>query len=218
MCSGSFSRTCARASQAEQFESAGIRCPAASSTFRRQLRSQFRTISSFRHVRIRSRSTRRRPWRPRTAPTEVDTWRGRLPLRRSARRERVGARRRGRPRGPVRDRPGGRRVRTRRVENARRRAPARQPCHVSCVHPPQRCSRQLARARLGHDAPDVVLRHAAVAERDRPVRDSPAPRSWIDWERDLYIVLLANRVHPTRQNEQLRALRPRISTTRSLRV
>lgn len=32
---------------------------------------------------------------------------------------------------------------------------------------------------------------------------------WIDWERDLYIVLLTNRVHPTRQNEQLREIRPK---------
>ncbi len=31
---------------------------------------------------------------------------------------------------------------------------------------------------------------------------------WIDWERDLYIVLLTNRVHPTRDNDRLRALRP----------
>lgn len=31
---------------------------------------------------------------------------------------------------------------------------------------------------------------------------------WIDWERDLYIVLLTNRVHPTRENEQIRAIRP----------
>lgn len=33
---------------------------------------------------------------------------------------------------------------------------------------------------------------------------------WIDWERDLYIVLLTNRVHPTRDNERLRAIRPRL--------
>jgi CubicO group peptidase (beta-lactamase class C family) len=32
---------------------------------------------------------------------------------------------------------------------------------------------------------------------------------WIDWEQDLYIVLLTNRVHPTRDNDRLRALRPR---------
>jgi CubicO group peptidase (beta-lactamase class C family) len=33
---------------------------------------------------------------------------------------------------------------------------------------------------------------------------------WIDYERDLYVVLLTNRVHPTRENNQLRDLRPRI--------
>ena len=33
---------------------------------------------------------------------------------------------------------------------------------------------------------------------------------WIDWERDLYVALLTNRVHPTRTNERLAALRPRI--------
>ena len=33
---------------------------------------------------------------------------------------------------------------------------------------------------------------------------------WIDHERDLYVVLLTNRVHPTRENNLLRDLRPRI--------
>ena len=33
---------------------------------------------------------------------------------------------------------------------------------------------------------------------------------WIDWERDLYVALLTNRVHPSRDAEQLRALRPQI--------
>lgn len=33
---------------------------------------------------------------------------------------------------------------------------------------------------------------------------------WIDPERDLYVALLSNRVHPTRANEALRALRPRV--------
>ena len=32
---------------------------------------------------------------------------------------------------------------------------------------------------------------------------------WIDWERDLYVVLLTNRVHPTRQNKAIRSIRPR---------
>ena len=31
---------------------------------------------------------------------------------------------------------------------------------------------------------------------------------WIDWERDLYIVLLTNRVHPTRDNTGIREVRP----------
>jgi CubicO group peptidase (beta-lactamase class C family) len=33
---------------------------------------------------------------------------------------------------------------------------------------------------------------------------------WIDWERDLYVVLLTNRVHPSRSNEALLAIRPRV--------
>ena len=33
---------------------------------------------------------------------------------------------------------------------------------------------------------------------------------WIDWERDLYVVFLTNRVHPTRTNEAIRAVRPRL--------
>jgi CubicO group peptidase (beta-lactamase class C family) len=33
---------------------------------------------------------------------------------------------------------------------------------------------------------------------------------WIDWERDLYVVLLTNRVHPTRENEAIREVRPRV--------
>jgi CubicO group peptidase (beta-lactamase class C family) len=33
---------------------------------------------------------------------------------------------------------------------------------------------------------------------------------WIDWERDLYVVLLTNRVYPTRQHNALAALRPRV--------
>jgi CubicO group peptidase (beta-lactamase class C family) len=32
---------------------------------------------------------------------------------------------------------------------------------------------------------------------------------WIDWERDLYVVLLSNRVHPKRQNDKIRQFRPR---------
>jgi len=33
---------------------------------------------------------------------------------------------------------------------------------------------------------------------------------WIDWERDIYVVFLTNRVHPTRANEMIRQVRPRL--------
>lgn len=31
---------------------------------------------------------------------------------------------------------------------------------------------------------------------------------WIDWERDFYVVLLTNRVHPSRENNRVQAIRP----------
>lgn len=33
---------------------------------------------------------------------------------------------------------------------------------------------------------------------------------WIDWERDVYVTLLTNRVHPTRENNAIREIRPRV--------
>ena len=33
---------------------------------------------------------------------------------------------------------------------------------------------------------------------------------WIDWERDLYVVLLTNRVYPSRDNTRIRAVRPAV--------
>jgi serine-type D-Ala-D-Ala carboxypeptidase len=33
---------------------------------------------------------------------------------------------------------------------------------------------------------------------------------WIDWERDLYVVFLTNRVHPTRENNAIRAVRRQV--------
>ena len=48
-----------------------------------------------------------------------------------------------------------------------------------------------------------------VADGDRPHRFHRTSL-WIDWERDLYVVLLTNRVHPTRENNAIRELRPRM--------
>jgi CubicO group peptidase (beta-lactamase class C family) len=33
---------------------------------------------------------------------------------------------------------------------------------------------------------------------------------WIDWERDLYVVFLTNRVYPSRENQAIRQVRPRL--------
>ncbi len=33
---------------------------------------------------------------------------------------------------------------------------------------------------------------------------------WIDLERDAHVILLTNRVHPSRANERIRAVRPRV--------
>lgn len=33
---------------------------------------------------------------------------------------------------------------------------------------------------------------------------------WIDWERDLYVVFLTNRVHPTRENNAIQQIRPQV--------
>jgi CubicO group peptidase (beta-lactamase class C family) len=33
---------------------------------------------------------------------------------------------------------------------------------------------------------------------------------WIDWERDLYVAFLTNRIHPTRTNDSLVRLRPEL--------
>jgi serine-type D-Ala-D-Ala carboxypeptidase len=33
---------------------------------------------------------------------------------------------------------------------------------------------------------------------------------WIDWERDLYVVFLTNRVHPSRENQAIRQVRPKL--------
>jgi CubicO group peptidase (beta-lactamase class C family) len=33
---------------------------------------------------------------------------------------------------------------------------------------------------------------------------------WIDWERDLYVVFLTNRVHPTREHDVIRKVRPQL--------
>ena len=109
-------------------------------------------------------------WRTRTAPTEIDTWRGRLYGGRGARRERMGPRRRGGALGDVRNSRRGRPLRPddpRRVQDATNRGSFRD---VQAVHDTHRCARQFSGAGLGHDASDLLVRNSDVTERDRSHR------------------------------------------------
>lgn len=148
-----------------------------------------------------------RAWRERTAPTEVDPWRGRLLT------------------GEVHD------------ENAWALAGAAGHAGLfgtaSAVGAFARAvMRTIAGERVLAE-PDTMrqfIRRAGVPSSSRALGwDTMMPTSscgtrlsptavghtgftgtslWIDWERDLYVVLLTNRVHPKRENDAIRAFRP----------
>jgi CubicO group peptidase (beta-lactamase class C family) len=149
-------------------------------------------------------------WRPRTAPTEVDPWRGRL-LVAEVHDENAWAL------GGVAAHAGlfgtaasvGRYARLvletfetdtalGRAETLRRfaRRVAKVPDSSRALGwdtmlPTSSCGRRLSPAAIGHTG-------------------FTGTSLWIDPERDLYIVLLTNRVHPTRENNGLKKLRPAI--------
>ncbi len=191
-----------------QIEAAGIPVLSGVLDVASQLRSQFRTVASF----ITSDPLSFNPpraWRPRIAPTEVDPWRGRLLT------------------GEVHD------------ENAWALGGAAGHAGLfataSAVGAFARAvlrtlggERILAEPATFHD----FIRRSDVPGSSRALGwDTMLPTSscgtlmsptsightgftgaslWIDWERDLYIVLLTNRVHPSRDNERLRQFRPKI--------
>jgi CubicO group peptidase (beta-lactamase class C family) len=191
-----------------QIEAAGIPVVRGVLDVPAQLRSQFRTIASFLTSDPLAFSPPR-AWRPRIAPTEVDEWRGRLLV------------------GEVHD------------ENAWALGGAAGHAGLfgtaSAVGAFARAvlrtlegERILADPATFHD----FIRRTEVPGSSRALGwDTMLPTSscgarlsptaightgftgtslWIDRERDLYIVLLTNRVHPSRENEKLRALRPKI--------
>jgi CubicO group peptidase (beta-lactamase class C family) len=149
-----------------------------------------------------------RAWRPRTAPTEVDPWRGRLLT------------------GEVHD------------ENAWALGGAAGHAGLFGTAAgvgafARAVMRSLAGERIIAAAETVhsFIRLAGVPASSRALGwDTMLPTSscgtrmsssaightgftgtslWIDWERDLYVVLLSNRVHPTRHNDAIRRFRPR---------
>ena len=60
---------------------------------------------------------------------------------------------------------------------------------------------------MGHHAADILVRHADVAARVRPTGFT-GTSLWIDPERGVYVVLLTNRVYPSRENDAIRTVRP----------
>ena len=130
-------------------------------------------------------------------------------VRRGARRKRVGARRRRRACRIVRNGRRRRRIRPRRSAQPRGRTHPRRPADGPPLHRTRRCYREV---RGRSDGTRCSRRHrAGRSSRRRAVGHTgfTGTSLWIDWERDRYVVLLSNRVHPTRENEAIREFRPR---------
>jgi CubicO group peptidase (beta-lactamase class C family) len=149
-----------------------------------------------------------RAWRPRTAPTEVDRWRGRL-LTGEVHDENawalggaaghaglfgtaaaVGAF----ARAVIRTLAGERVLAdpaTCRVFAQRAGVPASsRALGWDTMLPTSSCGTKLSASAIGHTG-------------------FTGTSLWIDWERDLWVVVLSNRVHPTRDNDAIREFRPR---------
>ena len=149
-----------------------------------------------------------RAWRPRTAPTEVDRWRGRL-LTGEVHDENawalggaaghaglfgtaaaVGAF----ARAVIRNLAGERIL----AEPATFRGFAQRAGVPSSsralgwdtMRPTSSCGTKLSASAIGHTG-------------------FTGTSLWIDWERDFWVVVLSNRVHPTRDNDAIRHFRPR---------
>ncbi len=149
-----------------------------------------------------------REWRPRTAPTEFDAWRGRTPTG-EVHDENAWAL------GGVAGHSGlfgtagavgafaravlgtlagnGILARTRTLHEFVRRRPdvpgSSRALGWDTMMPTSSCGTRLSSTAIGHTG-------------------FTGTSLWIDWERDLYVVLLTNRVHPTRENSRIRAIRP----------
>ena len=171
------------------------------------LAAQFQRISSF----VTNEPLTFNPpraWRPQTAPTEIDPWRGRLLT------------------GEVHD------------ENAWALGGAAGHAGLFGTAPAvgafaRAVMRTLAGERVVSEPGTLrdFVRRTAVPGSSRALGwDTMKPTSscgtrlspsaightgytgtslWIDWERDFYVVLLSNRVHPTRDNDAIRQFRPR---------
>jgi CubicO group peptidase (beta-lactamase class C family) len=171
----------------------------------RMLAAQFRTLSSFLTPDPLAFNPPR-SWRKRTAPTELDQWRGRLLA------------------GEVHD------------ENAWALGGAAGHAglfgNAAAVGAFARAALRTIAGEHGLAEPSTFrdfIRRTAIPGSSRALGwDTMLPTSscgtrmsasaightgftgtslWIDWEQDFYVVLLTNRVHPTRENDRLKAIR-----------
>jgi CubicO group peptidase (beta-lactamase class C family) len=150
-----------------------------------------------------------RAWRARCAPTEIDRWRGRLLT------------------GEVHDENcwalGGAAGHaglfgTAAAVGAFARAVLRTLAGEPILALPETMRRFIARASTPGSSRargwDTMLPTSSCGSRLSPTSIGhtgfTGTSLWIDWERDLYVVLLTNRVHPTRENSRIRELRPRV--------
>ena len=149
-----------------------------------------------------------RAWRPRVAPTEIDRWRGRLLA------------------GEVHDENawalGGAAGHAGLFGTAAAVGAFARAVMRTLVDEPVLAKRETARQFASRaNVPgssralgwDTMLPTSSCGTRMSPTAIGhtgfTGTSLWIDWERDFYVVLLSNRVHPTRENGGIRQFRPR---------
>jgi len=191
-----------------QTSAPGFRGAPGSVDLSRTLATQFHRLASF-FTAEPLRFTPPRTWRERTAPTEVDPWRGRLLV------------------GEVHDENtwalGGAAGHaglfgTAAAVGAFARATLRTIAGESLLSAPMTMRTFITRTDVPGSsralAWDTMLPTSSCGTRLSPTSIGhtgfTGTSLWIDWERDFYVVFLTNRVHPTRENQAIRQVRPKL--------
>jgi CubicO group peptidase (beta-lactamase class C family) len=174
----------------------------------RTLATQFHRLSSF-FTAEPLRFSPPRAWRPRTAPTEIDLWRGRL-LAGEVHDENTWAL------GGAAGHSG--LFGTAAAVGTFARAVLRTIAGEHILADPETIRTFITK----RDVPgssralgwDTMLPTSSCGTRLSPTSIGhtgfTGTSLWIDWERDLYVVFLTNRVYPTRDNNAIRQVRPRL--------
>jgi CubicO group peptidase (beta-lactamase class C family) len=174
----------------------------------RSLATQFHRLASF-FTAEPLRFTPPRSWRPRTAPTEVDPWRGRL-LVGEVHDENTWAL------GGVAGHAG--LFGTAAAVGAFARAVLRTLAGETVLAAPDTMRRFLTKSSVPGSSRalgwDTMLPTSSCGGSLSPTSIGhtgfTGTSLWIDWERDFYVVFLTNRVHPTRENNRIKNVRPQL--------